>query len=67
MDKQIFDVEIWGNYIIQVEAASYDEAKLLGLVAYRKHTGSVESLDFFTVDQVVTKVIPSKKVSMQYV
>ena len=67
MDKQIFDVEIWGNYIIQVEATSYDEAKRLGLVAYRKHTGSVESLDFFTVDQIVTKVIPSKKVSMQYV
>ena len=67
MDKQILDVEMWGNYIIQVEAASYDEAKRLGLVAYRKHTGSVESLDFFTVDLVVTKVIPSKKVSMQYV
>ena len=67
MDKQIFDVEICGNYIIQVEAASYDEAKRLGLVAYRKHTGSAESLDFFTADQVVTKVIPSKKVSMQYV
>ena len=67
MDKQIFDVEIWGNYTIQIEAASYDEAKRLGLVAYRKHTGSTESLDFFTVDQVVTKVTPSKKVSMQYV
>lgn len=67
MNKQIFDVEIWGNYTIQIEAASYDEAKRLGLVAYRKHIGSIESLDFFAVDQVVTKVTPSKKVSMQYV
>lgn len=67
MDKMIFDVELWGNHTIQVEASTYDEAKRLGLVAYRKHSGSTESLDFFTADQVVTKITPSKKESMQYV
>ena len=67
MDKQIFDVEIWGNYTIQVEAASYDEAKRMGLALYRKQYGSVNSLDFWPVDKVVTKITPSKKECMQYV
>mgnify|MGYP003341622619 CR=1 FL=1 len=67
MDKQIFDVEIWGNYTIQVEASSYDEARRLGLVAYRKHIGSVEGLDFFTIDEVITKVSPSSKRTISYV
>lgn len=67
MNKQIYDVELWGKDVIQVEASSYDEAKKLGLVAYRKHFGSVNNLDFFTANDVVTKITPSQKVSMQYV
>lgn len=65
--KTIYDVELWGNDIIQVEAENIDEAKRLGLASYRKHIGSVNNLDFFSIDQVVTNVMPSRKVSMQYV
>lgn len=63
----IFDVEMFGHYTIQVEAKDATEASKLGLVAYRKNSGSVENLDNLTVNQVVTGVKISDKKGLQYV
>lgn len=67
MDKTTFDVKLHGNGLVQVEAETVDEAKKLGLVAYRKISGLNECLDFHSADEIVVSVTPSKKESMQYV
>ena len=65
MDKTIYDIEIRGHYVFQVAAGNAEEAKKLGLAAYRKNTGFVNDVDFVDVDNVITSVNMSSKKAIQ--